>query len=116
MFQKKVSSDKSSVNGSSGGQAIGSSVFKCQRFGCDENFQSEQDRHVHQQGCEGLANLASDVEDLAETDVEPEEEKKKRPGSPRGAEAEESKKPRVEPPANSSVDAPPPPFRVNVRI
>jgi hypothetical protein len=66
--------DKSSANGSSGGQATGSSVFKCQRFGCDENFQSEQDRHVHQQGCEGLANLASDVEDLAETDVESEEE------------------------------------------
>ena len=110
--------NKSSVTGSGGGQAAGPSVFSCQKFGCDEKFSSGQERDVHQQGCEGLVNLAGDIEDgdLVETDVESEEKKKKRPGSPTGAKAEESKKPRVEPPANTSVDTPPPPVRVNVRI
>ena len=109
--------DKSSINGSSGGLATGPSGFECQRFGCDEKFQSEQDRNVHQQGCGGLANAASDVEELAETDVELEEENKKRPGSPGGAEAGGPKKPRLEDPINSSVDVPPTyQPRVSVRI
>jgi hypothetical protein len=108
--------DNSSINGSGGGQTTGSLDLKCQRFGCDEKFPSEQERDVHQKGCEGLADLASDVEDNLDNDAESEGEGKKRPGSPRGAAAEESKKPRVEPPINSSVEAPTPAFRVNVRI
>ena len=76
------------------------------------------EKDAHQEGCEGLVNLADEVEDadLAETDIESEEETKKRPGSPTGAEAEESKKPRVEAPVKTSVGSPPPPVRVNVRI
>ena len=109
--------DEGSVNGPSGGPATEPSGFECQRFGCDEKFQSEQDRDVHQQGCEGLVNGASDVEELEESDVEKEEENKKRPSSPGGAEAEGPKKSRLEAPINSSVDAPPAyPSRVNVRI
>ena len=76
------------------------------------------EKDAHQEGCEGLVNLADEMEDadLAETDIESEEETKKRPGSPTGAEAEESKKPRVEAPVKTSVGSPPPPVRVNVRI
>ena len=81
-----------------------------------KKFPSGQERDDHQQGCEGLVKLAGEDSDLVEPDVEYEEKVEKRPGSPTGAEAEESKKPRVQAPANTSVDPPPPPVRVNVRI
>ena len=89
--------------GFGGGQATGPPVSSCQKFGCDVKFSTGLERDVHQKGCEGLVNLAGEMEGggLVETDIESEEDKKERPGSPTCAEAEESKNPRVEPPINT---------------
>ena len=112
--------EQSSATGSGGGKPPGPSLFKFQKFGRSEMFEDEQWRDGHQQRCQcgGLVPVGATDSDQVETDVEDAEaaEAKKRPGSPRGAAAEEPKKARFDAPVNTPADPPAHPVRVNVRI